>query len=329
MIEAIEFWNEPNNLSHWDYEIDPEWREFAQMTRCAGRRVAELAPQLVRVLGGLTPIDPAFVRLLEGHGVLEQMDAVAIHGFPWDWSPWSLAEWPRRVEEIEAVTQLPVWVTEVGVSSFDSEKLQVQGLRRTAELLARRVQRVHWYSLFDLPRAWPATISRYERAEGAMYERHYNMGLVREDGVPKPAADAFDGSLGICQWFHWHDPRLDDAVRWLRRLNVRRLRTGISWADWHRDAKLAWFDRQMDALAEFDLTVVLCFTPPSRGRRPCHTSPPIDYGEFVWFAEEIVRRYVRCEGWAPTREIALADVAPLQSAGSTRSTRPSRLSVSR
>ena len=38
-------------------------------------------------------------------------------------------------------------------------------------------------------------------------------------------------ALGICQWFHFEDPRLDEAVRWLKRLGVRHLRTGLSWAD--------------------------------------------------------------------------------------------------
>ena len=31
MIEAIMLWNEPNNKSHWDFEIDPEWRAYAEM----------------------------------------------------------------------------------------------------------------------------------------------------------------------------------------------------------------------------------------------------------------------------------------------------------
>ena len=26
MIEAVMLWNEPNNKSHWDFEIDPDWR---------------------------------------------------------------------------------------------------------------------------------------------------------------------------------------------------------------------------------------------------------------------------------------------------------------
>ena len=31
MIEAVMFWNEPNNKSHWDFEIDPEWKIFAEV----------------------------------------------------------------------------------------------------------------------------------------------------------------------------------------------------------------------------------------------------------------------------------------------------------
>ena len=29
VVEAVMFWNEPNNLSHWNFEIDPEWQRFA------------------------------------------------------------------------------------------------------------------------------------------------------------------------------------------------------------------------------------------------------------------------------------------------------------
>jgi beta-xylosidase len=118
------------------------------------------------------------------------------------------------------------------------------------------------------------------------------MGLVRADGTPKAALRHFDSRMGICQWFHFEDHRLDSAVRWLRQLGVKRLRTGISWADWHRPGALAWFDRQMAALREFDVTLTLCFTPPSRGLRPCHTSPPQVVEEFAWFAAEVMQRYV-------------------------------------
>jgi len=30
MIEAAMIWNEPNNKSHWDPDVDPDWSLFAQ-----------------------------------------------------------------------------------------------------------------------------------------------------------------------------------------------------------------------------------------------------------------------------------------------------------
>jgi hypothetical protein len=38
-------------------------------------------------------------------------------------------------------------------------------------------------------------------------------------------------ALGICQWFHFEDHRLDDAVLWLRKLGVTYVRIGLNWSD--------------------------------------------------------------------------------------------------
>ena len=35
MIEAAMLWNEPNNKSHWDFEIDTEWQIFGEMVKVA------------------------------------------------------------------------------------------------------------------------------------------------------------------------------------------------------------------------------------------------------------------------------------------------------
>ena len=291
MIEAIMLWNEPNNLSHWDFEIDPGWGQYAEMVQLASARIRSLAPDLPLILGGISPIDPDFMRLLRGYGTLEAVDAVAVHGFPLDWNHWKIDEWPAKVAEIEQVAQRPTWVTEVGVSSFGADEVQVFGLRRTMDLLQGRTPRVYWYSLFDLPQAWGAT-TRHKESEGSAYYRHFHMGLIRADGSLKPALELFDPAFGICQWFHFADERLPAAVDWLHRLGKPRLRTGISWADWHRPGALAWFDYQMDRLREFDTTITLCFTPPSHGQRPCHTSPPCVLQGYADFAEEVIRRYV-------------------------------------
>jgi len=293
VIEAVMLWNEPNNLSHWDFQLDPEWQIFAEMTRQAAEAVATENARLPRVLGGISPIDPKFIALMKQQRVLERIDVVAVHGFPLDWNHWSIHEWPDKLDEIQAVTGLPIWVSEVGVSTFGAEEVQEFGLRRTAELLIGRTDRIHWYSLYDLPRAWPVT-TRHREAEGSSYYRHFYMGLLREDGKPKRALRLFSEytpHMGICQWFHFQDHRLDDAVRWLRKLGVKRLRTGLSWADRHRPGALTWFDRQMTALEPFDVTLTFCYTPESCGINPHYASPPKDVGEFATFCAEMTRRY--------------------------------------
>ena len=58
MIDSVMIWNEPNNLSHWDFEADPEWAIFSRMAREACEAVRSEAPRLTRVLGGISPIDP-------------------------------------------------------------------------------------------------------------------------------------------------------------------------------------------------------------------------------------------------------------------------------
>jgi beta-xylosidase len=293
MIEAAMIWNEPNNKSHWDPELDPDWSRFAKMARLAADAISAENPNITKVLGGISPIDPGFITRMKDYGVLDHVDAVAVHGFPLDWNLWQIDEWPQKIDEIHAVTDLPVWVSEVGVSSFGAEEVQVWGLKRTAELLKGKAERIQWYSLCDLPRAWGAT-TRHREAEGSSYYRHFYMGLLREDGSAKPALEEFarhTPELGLVQWFHFEDPRLDDAVDWMKRLGVTSLRTGLSWADSFRPNALDWFDRQMKAIEDFDVTVTFCFTPEHRGFAPHHTSAPLVPEEFAEFCAKMIARY--------------------------------------
>ncbi|CAO4136463.1 glycoside hydrolase 5 family protein [Methylorubrum extorquens] len=293
MIEAVMLWNEPNNKSHWDPEIDPDWFLFGEMVKQASRAIRAEAPDLPQVLGGISPIDPVFMQHMQARGVLDGLDAVAVHGFPLDWNLWPIHDWPQKIAEIRAVTHLPVWVSEVGVSSFGAEEVQAWGCRRTAELLRGQAPRIHWYSLYDLPREWEAT-TRHREAEGSSYYRHFHMGLLRQDGTPKLALEEFarcTPDFGLCQWFHYQDHRLDEAVAWMKRLGVTYLRTGLSWADSFRPDALDWFDRQMTALQDFKVTVTFCFTPEHRGIAAHHTSPPLVREEFAEFCAAMVRRY--------------------------------------
>src|SRR3979411_1704345 len=184
------------------------------MAVLAGKAIRAVHPTLPRVLGGMSPIDPGFINRMKASWVLDHVDAVAVHGFPLDWNLWQIQNWPSKIAEIEALVDVPIWVTEVGVSSFGAEEVQAWGVDRTAALLEGRVPRIHWYSLYDLPRSWEAT-TRHREAEGSSYYRHFYMGLLREDGTPKKALEVFarhTPALGICQWFHYEDQRWDAPV---------------------------------------------------------------------------------------------------------------------
>lgn len=307
MIEAAMIWNEPNNKSHWDLEIDPDWALYADMVVRAGSAIRDVNPGVTCVLGGMSPIDSHWINRMRDHGALDAVDVVAVHGFPLDWNLWPIHAWPDKIAEIEAVApNHPVWVTEVGVGSFGAEEVQVFGIDRTAELLIGRTPRIFWYSLYDLPQSWGAT-TRHREAEGSSYYRHFYMGLIREDGTAKPALDRYAeyaGEMGLMQWFHFEDPRLDEAVRWMKLLGVRHLRTGLSWADSFRDGALDWFDRQMDALADFDVTLTFCFTPEHLGLAPHHTSAPHEPQAFADFCAGMIDRYAPAR--APWPAVVLA-----------------------
>ena len=126
-----------------------------------------------------------------------------------------------------------MWVSEAGAHRLERTKCRHSGCSAQPNCCCRSSNVCTGTVLFDLPKTWTAT-TRHKEAEGSAYYRHYYMGLIREDGTPKPVADEFPEGLGICQWFHFEDHRLDSGVEWLRKLGVKYLRTGMSWADWFR-----------------------------------------------------------------------------------------------
>jgi beta-xylosidase len=309
VIEAVMLWNEPNNLSHWDRYQDPEWALFTDMICMAGHRLAAAAPGLTRVLGGISPIDPLFIRNVFGRGLAEAIDVVAVHGFPLDWNRWHLSEWPRRIGQIRELSGgKPVWATEVGASSIVSPALQAWAVDATLSMLTPCVDRVYWYALMDLPERWEA-VTRHRGSEGSAYYRHFRMGLYDAEGQAKAAAcrlrEWVAAGVGVCEWVYWQEhARFARMLALLSELGVRRVRTGIGWADWDRPGAMEWFDHVMEALSPFDVTLTLCFTPARAGRTPHHTSPPLNLGDFADFCETIVRRYAQC---------TLADTVPIGS----------------
>ena len=111
MLEALVLWNEPNNLSHWNFNLDPEWRQFSEMVKLASAAIRDVNSSIPIVLGGISACDSDFLRLMRSYGVMDYVDIVGVHGFPLDWNHWQINDWPKKIEEIRAVTAMPIWVT--------------------------------------------------------------------------------------------------------------------------------------------------------------------------------------------------------------------------
>lgn len=191
----LELWNEPNNWRKWNFRrFDPDWSKFARMIAHAGRQAARRGRRTV--LGGMIPVDASWLQLIEGHGGLDDIDVVAIHGFPgmwwtgapnWDWKThWH--GWADKVERISAVADgRPVWITETGLATWDLEagkpgRLQDQ-VQRLCDAAGAPAERVYWYSLLDLDPS-RAAIEGFH-----VDENEYHLGLIGWDDRPKPASE--------------------------------------------------------------------------------------------------------------------------------------------
>jgi CDP-paratose 2-epimerase len=100
--------------------------------------------------------------------------------------------------------------------------------------------------------------------------------------------------IGLCQWFQFGDKQLLEAtINDLAKLGIHNLRTGLSWADYHRPGGEQWYDYQMGRLAEANLNVLLSVwhTPPSISESGSCSGPPrrlLDYADFI---SKIIDRY--------------------------------------
>jgi hypothetical protein len=150
---------------------------YTELLKVAYRAIKAEFPA-VTVLGGsvgyTTELGAAkdYVARLLGAGALDHMDALSIH--PYVARPEMVS---RDIADIRGLmdragVHRPVSVTEFGVAT-DDPRFQAGYLLKAGTLLAaERVGEASWYALRD-------------------FDRFPDMGLLRSDGSPKPAAAAF------------------------------------------------------------------------------------------------------------------------------------------
>ena len=177
-FEWVELWDQPNNLSSWDWRMDPDWEIFRRMLSMAAYWCHQRGKKTV--LGGMCPTDPVWLDLLARHEVLLHIDAVGVHGFPGTWEhDWT--DWNVPLSKVRTILQWhglnpEVWITSTGGSTWQTEFAQLNAFARVLEA---PVERVYWYSAEDLHPDLPAQDGFHTD------ERHYHFGLFQFDGRPK------------------------------------------------------------------------------------------------------------------------------------------------
>ena len=128
-FDAIELWNEPNNLADWDWRLDPQWDAFASMIVQAAHWMRRKGKRTV--LGGMCPLDLNWLRLMAERGALAEIDVVGLHGFPgtWESATTSWLSWPEQVDEVrrllaEHALEPAIWITETGYSTWRFDALE-------------------------------------------------------------------------------------------------------------------------------------------------------------------------------------------------------------
>lgn len=99
--------------------------------------------------------------------------------------------------------------------------------------------------------------------------------------------------LGILEWFRPGEyQRAEALLEDMKALGIRRLRTGVSWADFHTPEGREWFDWLFPTLAR-DMEVLPCFTytPPSMGVEYKTSAPPREPRAFADFIDVMITLY--------------------------------------
>ena len=178
----VELWNEPNNLLDWDWRLDQDWLLFCEMVGAAAHWIEHRGWKAV--LGGPSPFDPHWLRLMGERGVLATVSAVGFHGFPgtWDSETDTWRGYGDHLGEMRAILdhyncRAQIWMTEVGYSTWRGD--EAEQVERFRQALAAPADRLYWYGWQDIPRTVAVQ-------EGLYFDpRHYHMGITDAGGRPK------------------------------------------------------------------------------------------------------------------------------------------------
>lgn len=99
--------------------------------------------------------------------------------------------------------------------------------------------------------------------------------------------------FGFAEWFRPGErARVRDALAGLKAAGATRLRTHISWAEYHTPAGAAWYDWLIPTLGrEIDLLPCIHYTPPSLSRTGASSGAPHRLRDYADFVDTVLTRY--------------------------------------
>lgn len=123
MAAGIEIWNEPNEVTSWMWQPDPE--RYLELLKGAYGAIKAANPSMTVISGGLTNRDASgndglslsdFAKRLFAGGGADYMDGIAVHPYvPAD----ALERLNASLDQLRSLRprELPLWVTEVGLTT--------------------------------------------------------------------------------------------------------------------------------------------------------------------------------------------------------------------
>lgn len=99
--------------------------------------------------------------------------------------------------------------------------------------------------------------------------------------------------LGVIEWLRPGEyERTEEMLQDLRKLGIKHLRTGLSWADWHTPEGKKWFDWLIPRVAsEVEMLPCFTYTPPSLGIEAKTSSPPKQPKDFADFIDVVITEH--------------------------------------
>ncbi len=117
--------------------------------------------------------------------------------------------------------------------------------------------------------------------------------MVPEIPLNRKDMEYENNNVGLVQWFHINQHReVEKAVEEFEKLGVARIRTNISWADWHLPEGKEWFDWLFATIGKkLEILPCILYTPPSIALKPKSSAPPRNAKDYADFVDTIITRY--------------------------------------